>query len=374
MRIARKSLSLSVAKDVSAHIRGLNMTHGLALLGFTCLLALALVTVPASKSRATVDLQEFTATTQADGSILLRWVTRTELDTSSFRVYRAQAATGPWNTEVNKQDSTSDGVTDTVYEYNDTDVAVGITYYYVIEEVEVGTTGGVNLYTDFIRSATAGQLGAPTSTPTATSTVTPISTQGASLTPSRTPTPTTTWTVAAAATDAPTDAPTATGQSTNTPLPQGQPQPTASLTVPPSLGANRGTATATLLPAARVTTPTGQAGSVPAPATPTSTRPSAVTPAVGGAASATPSRQPTFTPTINPQRVPTATPSPAIYAAKATAQPVLRGAATRPSAAETDADSAVRNDGWILAVGGGAVILAALLGGIALFLWRQRRS
>jgi hypothetical protein len=77
---------------------------------------------------------------------------------------------------------------------------------------------------------------------------------------------------------------------------------------------------------------------------------------------------------LNPQRTPTATPSPAVFASKPTEPLAPRGVAPRPTLATTQTEAAPRNDGWILALGGGAVILAALLGGIAIFLWRRRHA
>jgi hypothetical protein len=365
MRAVRTRSNLRAARGILAHRLACGTIYRLVQWGLAGWLVIILIVTQTPGGQAAIDLMEFTVTTQADGTILLRWVTRTELDTASFRVYRAETAIGPWDTVITEPDSNSDGLTDTVYEYNDTDVAVGTTYYYLLEEVEVATTGGINRYTDFIRSATAGQPGAPTSTPTATPTATPTSTPGASPTPSRTPSPTATRTTAAAATDLPTDAPTATRQSANTPPPPGQPQPTASLTA-------RGTAG--IAPTLAAATPTGQAGRVSSPAAPTVTRPGVSAPTTGGAASATPSGQPASTPSVNPQQSPTVTLSPAVFAAKATGQSVLRSAATRPHPTATQTESVPRNDGWILALGGGAMILAAILGGIVLFLWRRRHS
>jgi len=91
-------------------------------------------------------------------------------------------------------------------------------------------------------------------------------------------------------------------------------------------------------------------------------------------ASATPPARPTPTAILNPQRAPTATPSPAIFAAKTAEQPAPHSAAVRPTPVTAGAESASRNDGWFLALGGGAVILAAMLGGVAILLWRRRHA
>lgn len=356
------------------------VTHRLAQWGLGGLLALILVVAHALSGWAAIDLKEFTATTQEDGTILLRWITRTELDTSSFRIYRAETDNGPWDTVIAELDSNSDGQTDTVYEYNDTDIAVGTTYFYLLEEVEIESSGGLNRYVDFIRSATAGQPGAATSTPTATLTATRTSTPGTSgtsptpsRTPSRTPSPTATRANAATATGAPNDTPTPTVQPGATSTPQGQPQPTASVTAAATAGAP-GAATATPLPAGRVATPTGQVGVNPLPTASAAPRPGGTTPPRPGAATATAPAQPAPTATLNSQRTPTATPSPAVFASKATEPPAPRSAAPRPTLATTQTEAAPRNDGWILALGGGAVVLAGLLGGVALFLWRRHHS
>ena len=240
MRAQQTRPNLRQARDALI-ARG--VAHRLAQWGLGGLLALILIVAHAPGGWAAIDLKEFTATTQEDGTILLRWITRTELDTSSFRIYRAETDNGPWDTVIAELDSNSDGVTDTVYEYNDTDIAVGTTYFYLLEEVEVG--GGVNRYVDldFIPSATAGPPGAPTSTPTATPTATRTSTPGTSgasptpsrtpnQTPSRTPSPTATRANAATATGTPNDTPTPTVQPGATLTPQGQTQPTASVTGP----------------------------------------------------------------------------------------------------------------------------------------------
>jgi hypothetical protein len=351
------------------------VAHRLTQWGLGGLLALILVVAQTSGGWAAIDLKEFTATTQEDGTILLRWITRTELDTSSFRIYRSETAAGPWDTVVTEQDSDSDGLTDTVYEYHDKAIAIGTTYFYLLEEVEL--SGSVNRYVDFIPSATAGQPGAPTSTPTATRTSTPgaspTPSQTPNQTPSRTPSPTPTRADAIAATGTPTDTPPPTVQPGATPTPQGSPQPTAAVTATAPAG-TPGAVTATTLPAGRVTTPTGPAGVNPLPTTAAAPRPGGTTPPRPGAAPATAPAQPAPTATLNPQRTPTATPSPAVFASKATEPPALRGAAPRPTLATPQTEATPRGGGWILALGGGAVILAGLLGGVALFLWRRHHS
>jgi len=311
-------------------------------------------------SRAAVELVDFTATTQADGSILLRWVTRWELDTSAFRIYRALTPNGPWDTVVNEQDSRSDGENDTVYEYLDSDVEPGKTYYYLLEELEVESVGGVNRYMDWVRSATAGQPGAPTFTPTATRTSTATATQGPTgVTPS--PTATRTPTATGTPTDVPTAVPTATRQFTNTPVPQAQ--PTATWTPLP--------ATSTPRPGTTVVAPIGQPGQPPSAVSPTASRP-AVASLPGSVATLTPTTGPA-SPIPAPEASPTSTvtPTPAIFAAKVVEQPVLRATPTRASDSDKSTESVARDHSWILALAIGVVALAVLLAVAVFFLWRR---
>jgi len=133
--------------------------------------------------RAAVTLVDMTATAQTDGTILVEWETATELDTSSFRLYRGQAASGPWTEDkiVDEQPAQGDGTTGATYVFSDEDVEAGKTYFYLLEEVENnGTRTKLN---DFIRSATVSVPGQATFTPTSTSTATRTATPGSSPTP-----------------------------------------------------------------------------------------------------------------------------------------------------------------------------------------------
>jgi hypothetical protein len=315
-------------------------------------------------SWAAIELKSFTATTQPDGSILVRWVTGVELDTAIFRIYRALAITGPWDTVVDQQDSRSNGLSDTEYEYNDTDVAVGTTYFYLLEEVEVESSGGVNQYRDFIRQATAGQPGAATSTPTGTKTPTATATPTASPRPGVTSSPTPTWTVTPEETSVPTDTPTATRQNPGTPQATESPVPTQ------AVGTQPGAPAVTAQAGTRPTDPTGQATNTPASAR----QPATGTPPTGKIATATPSKTPAPTLTPNIGRLPTATLSPVVFLPKATTLPVLRSTPAQTSESPNDEVQVGRGYGWILALGGGAVVLAAFLGGLVFVLWRRRRS
>jgi len=92
-----------------------------------------------------VTLASFTATPQA-GGILIAWETAIEIDTMGFNVYRVQSPENDW-TRLNDTliPSASPGsVWGGDYSYVDSDVIPGTTYYYKLEELEVG--GGHNWY------------------------------------------------------------------------------------------------------------------------------------------------------------------------------------------------------------------------------------
>jgi len=126
----------------------------------------ALATVLAlSAWPASVTLIYFRAATQADGSILVTWETATELNSLAYQIYRAQSQNGPWDRMVDQQAAIG-GVTGASYQYLDSDVTPGTTYYYLLAEVE--TDSSVIRYDTWIASATAGTSNVPTPTPTPT--------------------------------------------------------------------------------------------------------------------------------------------------------------------------------------------------------------
>jgi hypothetical protein len=341
-------------------------------LGLVGLLMLFSVIQPYA-ARAAVTMVDMTATAQPDGTILVRWVTATELGTSSFRLYRDLAANGPWAEDkiVDEQPAQGDGATGATYNFSDDGVEAGKTYYYLLEEID--TNGNSTPLLNYKRSATALAPGQATYTPTSTSTPTRTATSGPSPTPTRTHTPIPTSTPWPSATDLPTDVPTATRQFTNTPVPPNTPtatqlpgQPTATRVV--------GSPTVTPITSPQLTTPTQQPGAVAPAVPPTATRLAVAAPPTAATATRTPTRSASMTPTIGVTLTPSATPSPAVFVAKATAEPILRGTPGRttvPAAAQGDDG---RNEGLALAIGGGAVLLAGLLGGAAFIIWRRRRS
>lgn len=350
------------------------------------LVALAIGMANAPVGQAFIELKEFTATAQDNGTILVRWVTGSEWNTLGFRVYRALTATGPWLTAVYEEDARSDGETDTVYEFVDAEVTAGETYYYLLEEIEYDDISGENRsvrYVDRIAQATVGPAGKTpvpaTATPTATFTRT--ATPTATFTRISTPTATAGATGAGPSTSTATPTATAVG-ATGTATPTATGRPTATSSSP------AGTATATSVAptatASRTATVAGPLAPTPTTTLGTATRPAAATgrPTATPSATTTAAGAPLPTPAIAPTSVPLtvrppgATPTPAIFAAKAPATPTPLLAATRPLA--RDGQVAPASDhgerSWALSGGVIAIVAAAALVGLAAYLWRRRRG
>ncbi len=356
---------------------GRHVWHGLAILCLCAVMACGLV----PHAQAAAELIEFTATAQVDNSVLVTWKTATELNSLAFRVYRSQSSAGPWGADqrINQQAAQGDGVTGADYEYRDQGVAVGVTYYYLLEELE--TDSNTRQFTDWIRSAAVGQSNTPT--PTATTAVGATATRTPTTTATRTATRTPTHTPTATLTRTPevTDEPTATRQFTNTP--RVTPSRTLTATRPPATAtvtsASAGTATPITSP--QVSSPTTLPRTAGPTGTPGPTRVTTNTPASSGTATgpASPTARattgtPALAPTAGPSLTPSSTPPPAVFGPKETSQPVLRTTPLAPQAIPTltPGEQAARSTRLILALGGGAVGLAALLGVIAAIFWRIR--
>lgn len=345
-----------------SHHRGF---RGLILAGLFVLAAI----LPALRTQAAVTLGDFTATAQADGSILVYWRTESELDTTGFQVYRALSANGPWDTVVNTQNADPGGTYGAEYTFTDpaSNLVLGTTYYYMLEEIESG--GATNRYEEasWIRQATAGNPGEATATPT----ITPTSTAGPSPTPTATRTATSTRTPTRPPTDAPTAVPTATRQFANTPT--SLPTPTATVAGAAGQPTATRTATATPISAVRVATPTGQPGAAVPPPLPTATRPAGAAVATATATKArTPTSMPSQSPTVGATPTPSVTPAPVVFGANTTSEPILRGTPGRASATATPAGAGRTGGSLALIIGLGSVALAGLLGGAAVVLWRRR--
>ncbi len=70
---------------------------------------------------------------------IISWTTATEMNTAGFNLYRAERADGPY-AKINADliPVASDPLGGNQYEFNDPDVTPGRTFYYQLEEVELG--------------------------------------------------------------------------------------------------------------------------------------------------------------------------------------------------------------------------------------------
>jgi len=89
-------------------------------------------------SLALLALWALAACAPAPARIVVQWTTATEINTAGFNVYRSERAEGPY-TKLNAQlIPASDALTGGKYQYEDTTVVAGKTYYYQLEDVEYG--------------------------------------------------------------------------------------------------------------------------------------------------------------------------------------------------------------------------------------------
>jgi len=166
-------------------VRGWRREVGIVLAALT----LALTGLGLSRVYAAVDLSWFKATPQ-DDHILLEWETATELNTSGFYVLRSTNINGPFNpgSRINpiliRAKSLDDGgfLLPHQYEHRDWTALPGVTYFYVLEEIDL--SGHSHLY---LQNKDAAVFGVPSPTATTTPTVPP--TPVASGTPTQTPEP-----------------------------------------------------------------------------------------------------------------------------------------------------------------------------------------
>jgi len=294
-------------------------------------------------ANAAVTLVKFEARWQSDGSILVVWETSSELDSTAFFLYRAGSLTGPWDDYIDFEPAAGNEFTGAPYSFVDEEVSRGITYHYRLEETAADGSSS------FFGPITP--TGGISSTATSTATEKPDLGQGSPPTATRqyTNTP-----------------PSGTGAAPSVPTQTRQPgQPAASV---------RAASTRALTPL--VTTPTPPGGAAPtvelAPPTPTVTD----TPEGG---QIQPAASPTVTETPAQQAVQeTLTPSPTTQrlaaAPKGTSQPLLDASAAQltPAPSSEAPQGSASNSRLALLLGGGALLAAAILGALALVVWRRR--
>jgi len=320
---------------------------------FLIVMLIALMSVPATPTRAAVTISSFEARGMV-GQIVVTWTTASEVNNVGFNLWRDTSMSFPMPTHLNNEQlipSRCVGcIAGTDYVYTDTDVTPGQLYFYKLESVDVnGATEAFDPVSDKASSPPVALTRQPTHTPV----------------PSDTPTPTDTPTLTPTGTGGPTPTATAT-RPTSTPTPTHTPEPGM---------------TATAVQSARTATPNATATSAPplAPASPTATR--SIEPGRTSTASVATfvAQGPTATRSAATQAGPSAT-APAAATAGKPASGGITSAATpiRPSSTSSpSAESPEANLGRIL-IGVGLVGLGALLGlgvlAVAGYLWWRRSS
>jgi hypothetical protein len=71
--------------------------------------------------------------------IVIQWSTESEVNTAGFNIYRAESEAGPW-IQINDRliPGSLDPLRGSSYVFTDTEVLAGKTYWYELEEVELG--------------------------------------------------------------------------------------------------------------------------------------------------------------------------------------------------------------------------------------------
>ena len=87
-------------------------------------------------------------------NVIVEWTTASELNTVGFYLLRGEAETGPFE-QVNAEliPATSDSLTGNSYSYEDAGVTAGVTYYYMLEEIE--DTGNTNQHGPIVVEASS---------------------------------------------------------------------------------------------------------------------------------------------------------------------------------------------------------------------------
>jgi hypothetical protein len=91
-------------------------------------------------------------------AVVIAWETASEMDTAGFNLYRGDQETGPFQ-QVNAGliPGADDPLTGGSYEFVDSNVTAGTTYYYQLEEVEL-SGARVVVETTSVQAAAGGQL------------------------------------------------------------------------------------------------------------------------------------------------------------------------------------------------------------------------
>ena len=315
---------------------------------FALCAALLLVAAPLLDAGAAVNLLKFTAVWQNDGTILVAWETSSELDSVAFFLYRSQSKDGPWDDYIDFEPAAGNDFTGATYSFVDNEVTRGAPYWYRLEELAADNSSSYH-----------GPITPSEGTSSATATAT--ATLAATTRPTATETP------------GQSSKPTATRQYTNTPAQAGAGTSSPAQTQLPARSGGTAQPAPTRSSGLTVTTPTPVGGvaavEAPSPAPEITATPSGGQPEP--TAAATPVLQPT-------QPAPTPSPSPTVQqiaaAPKETSQPLLDASATQSTSAPSTAapPSNGANSRWALLLGFGALAAAAILGGLALVVWRGR--
>lgn len=317
----------------------------LALVAALILLGSAMLAASASAT-----LVKFEADWQDDGTILVVWETSKEVDSIAFFLYRAESETGPWDDYYDFEPATgvSSGAT---YLFMDDEVTEGITYWYYLEELDYDGNSSFH-----------GPIMATEEAFFATSTKT-SGTRSATSTPIATTKP------------GQDSVPTATRLYTNTPPPTaaGTSLPAQTQSPPQSGGTVPTTASRSGSPL--VTTPTPVGGVPPAPSDPPS--PEATATPEGGQIQLTDTPTVAEAPTLQTlQQTPNPSPPTQQLAAapKEFSQPLLDVSAARATSAPPvqAPRNSVANPRVVLLLGISTLAAAAILGALALLIWRRR--
>lgn len=202
-----------------------------------------------TRAPAVVDLSDFSATAR-ETDILVEWVTATELNNAGFFVHRSLSENGEYTVVSDLIEPTGDQFVGDEYEWPDTNVDVGVEYWYKLEAIDLQS--GSEFYGPV--SAIIGSPN-PTSTTEPTATLTPTNTNTGTAHTTTTPATATRTSRPATQTSTATITRTSTARPTNTPPPA---IPTITWTSTPSLAAATatrpaGSPTVTFIPIPSIT-------------------------------------------------------------------------------------------------------------------------